>query len=157
MATNQNIEQIYLNPDCIDYNAFDDFSNLMSLHLRLDQIKPLKIRLNHLTNLKELCLDYKNPAHSHPRETKYFSYLPTSLEKLSIIGFNVDLFELSYLSENLNFLELNLNTIYIDNQTPFDCFKNLISLKVNTTKIYFETDKPFEFEQIHFNLIISKN
>jgi hypothetical protein len=120
----------------------------MSLHLRLLQAERLDIRFNHLTNLKELCLDYKHSNGSHARVTNYFSYLPTSLEKLSIIGFDVEINSLSYLSDKLNFLELAFNNIFINNSRPFDCFKNLNTLIVNSSKIIFESGK----KQIHFNL-----
>ena len=149
MASNQNFERVYLYTNCIESDAFDDLPNLMSLHLRLFQAERLIIQLNHLTNLKELCLEFKDCC---PRDTNYFSYLPTSIEKLSIIGFDVDLFQLSYLSEKLNFLELAFNKIFIKNLTPFDCFKNLKTLRIENSKFFFGKYEEFKSRQMHFNL-----
>ena len=92
-ASNQNIEKVYLYTNSIDHNPFGDIPNLMSLHLRLFQAERLIIRFNHLTNLKELCLEFKG---CHPRKHNYFAFLPTSLEKLSIIGHDIKLNSLSY-------------------------------------------------------------
>ena len=132
-ASNHNIEEVYLYPECIESDAFDDLPNLMSLHLRLVQVDRFDMRFNHLTNLKELCLEFDG---CHPRGTNYFSYLPTSLEKLSIIGHDIELNSLSYLSEKLTFLELSsISNIYIDNSTPFDFFKNLKTLYAKISKM----------------------
>ena len=130
---------------------------MSGLHLRLDQVKPSNIWFNHLTNLKELCLEFKG---CHPRQHNYFAFLTTCLEKLSIIGHYIELNSLSYLSK-LNFLEMGfINYIYIDNLTPFDCFKNLKTLRIEHSKLKFEYFSRFfykmreEFEPIgfHFNL-----
>ena len=117
----------------------------------------IDIWFNHLTNLKELCLEFKG---CHPRQHNYFAFLTTSLEKLSIIGHDIELNSLSYLPKKLTFLELSsISNIYINNTTPFDRFKNLKTLRIENSKIKFEKSKffyqmseEFESKQIHFNL-----
>ena len=129
----------FFDVDSIDEDAFNDFPFLTSLHLRL--AKHIQVELKHLKNLKELCLEtmLENESSDIEENVLYFSgSFPLSLEKLSVIGFNLKLRCLSHL-KNLTFLELfRIRYILINESRPFDCFTNLKHLYIHNSTISFE-------------------
>ena len=128
----------------ISDDAFVDVAtNLKSLHLRFavesEAKKNFQFKFNFrdLINLKELCIERHVEENSDVetvlRNPKYLvcNDLPINLEKLSLIGFNVDLNSLSHLT-NLKHLELyKCEDLILSASTPFHCFKHLTHLTVS--------------------------
>jgi hypothetical protein len=136
-------DKIFLNMASIDKDAFVDLPNLKSLHLRL--VKNSGIDLEHMINLRELCLE------SHPviDTLMYKQMLPANLEKLSIIGFPIQLESLMNLS-NLISLELEsvCNPIFA-NSKPFALLKNLKQLSIKKCYLLFQ-GSDFKTNKIEF-------
>ena len=74
-------DKIFLNMVSIDKDAFVDLSNLKSLNLRL--VKNSGIDLEHMINLREVCLESRSVIDTLK--------LPARLEKLTTISFPIRL------------------------------------------------------------------
>jgi hypothetical protein len=129
-------DKIFLNMVSIDKNAFVDLPNLKSLHLRLDGI--LDIDLEHMINLKELCL-----------EAIDILKLPARLEKLSIIRSTIRLESLMNLT-NLISLELeHIGDLVITNSKPFAFLRKLKQLSIKYSTLLFQGND-FRTNKIEF-------
>jgi hypothetical protein len=119
-------------------DAFDDVANnLTYLHLRFTRNSSVfNFNFNNLTKLTELCIECEKNENlgTEPelRNPKYLKslVLPTSLEMLSLIGFNLDLKAILPTNlTNLKHLELNsIDDVIMSDPRPFECFKNLTQL-----------------------------
>ena len=140
---------VYLDIVSMDVNAFNDLSNLKSLHLRFGN--PIKeIDLKQMTNLNEICLEYQIVFASDQEYLK--SKLPKTLEKLSIIGFCLQLKSLKYLA-NLKFLELcKLEDLVISDSSHFNFFKHLAHLKIDDCSFSIKNSYGLDKKTIRFDL-----
>ena len=137
----ENVVFEFLDVDSIAPNAFDDFPLLKCLHLRLK--KQTQIDLKQTNNLKDLCLETLINDVSNVEADDFYlnGNLPTSLEKLSLIGFNIKLESLIHL-KNLTFLQLfRIRNISINAMRPFHFFSNLKQLIIHNSCISFESSE----------------
>jgi hypothetical protein len=136
-------DKILLNMVSIDNDAFSDLLNLKSLHLRFE--KMLDINLEHMINLRELCLE----IHSVIDTQMYKQMLPANLEKLNIIGFPIRQESLMNLT-NLISLELeSIRDLLFTNSKPFACLRELKQLSIKYSTMLFKGGN-FETNKIEF-------
>lgn len=136
-SSNEKEKRIYLDCCSIDTDAFVDFPNLKSLHMRLLRYLKTKMDLKHLTNLNEFRLEFLNQNEDMEDDVRFNMGmdLPVNLQKLSLIDTHCKLDSLVYLN-NLTHLELrDISDLEISNTRPFDCFKKLTSLTLERCAI----------------------
>jgi Leucine-rich repeat (LRR) protein len=136
-------KQDFLEIGSIDKNAFDEFTNLTCLHLKLTQPKLQphtydKLDFKHLKYLKELCFESKFEYElNHPPNELDLSP-PPNLEKLTIVYFDIKLNTLTHL-KNLNFLHLDkVQALGLSDSKAFLDFANLKHLDFGRTKLVFD-------------------
>jgi hypothetical protein len=136
-------DSIFMGKDFLDVasmseDAFDEVANnLTYLHLRFTRNSSVfNFNFKHLTKLTELCIECETREYlgNQPEliNPKYLQslLLPTSLEVLSLIGFNLDLKSVLPTNlTNLKHLKLNaIDNVIMSDARPFECFKQLTQL-----------------------------
>jgi hypothetical protein len=125
-------DKIFLKMASIDKDAFVDLPNLKMLHLTF--FNTLDINLEHMINLRELCLE------SHPvnHNLMYNQMLPENLEQLSIIGFPIRLESFTNLT-NLISLELeSIRALVFTNSNPFAFLRKLKQFSIKDSHLLFQ-------------------
>ena len=150
-STIKSLKYIYLDIESMDKNVFNDLPNLKSLHLRFTEKIPL-FDFRHMSNLKEICLEYQT-VFTLDYQGYLRSKLPKTIEKLSIIGFMLQLKLLKPLWENLKFLELcNLQDLVISESSHFNSFKHLTHLKIDDCSFSIRKSYGVDMKMIRFDL-----
>jgi hypothetical protein len=150
----------FIDISSIDQNAFADLTNLNSLHIGLCQC--IEIDLKHFSHLKEFGIERKrNQVNGlgyiendlEARNTGLLKVsLPSKLESLSILGFNVELNSLTHLS-HLSFLELwSIYEIIIRDSESFNFFKKLKNLHIENCSFSLNVNDDKDKDKLNFCL-----
>ena len=150
----------FIDISSIDKHSFADLTNLNKLHIGLCQC--IEIDVKHLSDLKEFGIERKRNQVDGPgfiendleaRNAGLLKVsLPSNLESLSILGFDIELNSLTHLT-HLCYLELwSIYEIIIRDSESFNFFRNLKSLHIENCSISLKASNDNDKDKLNFCL-----